>query len=193
MAATQTTNDAVIVVPPKDEGKVKVVTTETGTAVFTTAPTRKVTFEVEDGGTVTSAGAPLTKAIFSFTGAGTVEITNDAIRDSKVLGGSSGDGVTLGSSASPTDTAAKNVKIKTGEGSDTVTVQAAKAKNIKVDLGADAEIDTINVDTDIKDIKNMTIKNFGKEDTFTFKGKTFTADDLQKDNPFAPNINFKFS
>ena len=35
----------------------------------------------------------------------------------------------------------------------------------------------------------MTIKNFGKEDTFTFKGKTFTADELA--SPLTPKVAYQ--
>ena len=193
MAATETTQDAVIVIPPKNQDKIEVVTTETGTAVIVSEATKKVSFEVEEDGKVATTGAAISKAIFTFTGSGTVEITNDAIKDSKILGDSGDNAVSIGSSSLPVDTAAKDVKIKAGEGSDTVTVAASVAKNIKVDLGSGNDADNVTIETDLNDIKNMKIKNFGKEDTFTFKGQTFTFKDLKNDNPFSPNITFDFS
>lgn len=190
MAATETTKDSVIVIPTAQESKVKVEETETGTKVTVDQPAKKVSYTVEDGGTVSSTGSGISKALFTFTGAGSVEITNNAVKDSKVLGSDSNDGVAIG--VGVTQTAAKDVKINTGEGSDTVTVSTRVAKKIKINLGEDTDADNIRIDTDIDKIKDLVIMNFGKEDTFTFGNKTYTADQL-KNQPFLPNIEFKFS
>ena len=129
-------------------------------------------------------------ALSSFTGAGSVEISNDVAKDIKVLGSDSDDGVNLGDVGSTV----KNAKINAGEGADSVTAAGASLKNIKIDLGVDTEADNVTLDSDLSTVKNMVIKNFGQEDTFTVGGDTYTYDDLKADpQAFKPNITFKFS
>jgi len=187
-------DDATIIVKPKDEGKVDVVETPSGTTVTASTPVTKLSFEVTDGGALTSTGAAIKQAKFSFTGAGSVEITNDVAKDIKVLGSDYADNVSLGDGDLGAGTTTKNAKIVTGAGADSVTAAGSSLKNIRIDLGVDNEADNVTIDSDISTVKNMVIKNFGQEDTFTVGGDTYTYDQLKADpKAFKPNITFKFS
>lgn len=176
--ATESTKDAVIVVP---EGQTAPTITETGsgtTAVFT-APTAGA--EVKVSGNLVVSGGPVTNSKFTFTESGKVDFTN-VIKGSKVNATSGQDSVTF------SDGKIKDTKVKLGDGSDSV-VFGTQSKGAKVDMGNDNAADVVNIES-LKDVKKMTIKNFGTNDTLIVGGKEFGFDDLQ-DREFK-NINIKF-
>ena len=193
MAATETTNDAVIVIKPKDEGKVEIVENpDGGTTVTTLEPVKKLELEVTENGSLTTSGAEIRNARFSFTGQGQIDITNDIAKDIKVLGSDVGDDVVNLGANGEVGSEIKRAKIKTGVGADSVTAGGSFLKNVLINLGPDEEADVVTLDTDIASVKKMVIKNFGAEDTFVYDNTTYTFDDLQ-DQPFKPNITFKFN
>lgn len=175
---TETTKDAVIVFP---EGQTPPTITETGSGTTATFTTPTAGAEVEVSGNLVVAGGPVTQSTFTFTESGKVDFTN-VIKESKVKGTTGQDSVTF------SDGKVKNTTVKLGEDSDSV-VFGTKSKGAKVNMGNDNAADVVNIE-DRKDVKKMTIKNFGSNDTLIVGGREFGFDDLQ-DRDFK-NITIKF-
>lgn len=176
--ATESTKDAVIVVP---EGQTPPSIVETGdsTTATYTAPVSGATTEVS--GNLVVAGATVTSSTFSFTQSGKVDFTN-TVKSSKVLATSGSDSVVFSDGKS-----VKN-KVKLGDGADSV-VFGTKTKNTQVKLGKDNAADVVNIENP-KDVKNLKLKNFGRQDTLIVGGKEFSYNDLQDRN--FKNITIKF-
>ena len=180
--ATETTQDAVIVVPPKESDKIQVTETEAGTKVEFTAPTSKA--EVVVTGNVVATGSTISKSTFTFTEEGALAF-EAGIKGSQI-------NATVGNDSVAFANTVKDTKTSLGLGSDSVAFGgASKVNNAKVSLGVgDGSVDTVNIDK-LKSVKKLKLTNFGSEDKLIVNGKTFTADDLQNKD-FGGKITIKF-
>ena len=176
--ATESTKDAVIIVP---EGQTPPVIVETGdsTTATYTAPVSGGTTEVT--GNLVVTGASVSDQKFTFTESAKVDFTNK-VKSSRVLATAGNDSVVFSDGKS-----AKN-KVKLGSGADSV-VFGTKTNKTTVKLGSDNAGDTVNIEN-INDVKNLKIKNFGTQDTLIVGGREFSYDDLQDRN--FDNITIKF-
>ena len=180
--ATETTQDAVIVVPQSQSGNVQTTETSEGTKVEFTAPTTKA--EVVVTGNVVATGAPISKSTFTFTEQGSITFESN-VKGSQV-------NATVGDDSVGFVNKVKDTKTDLGLGSDSVAFGgSSKVDNAKVGLGVgDGSVDTVTVEK-LKSIGKLKITNFGKEDKLVVNGKTFTANDL-KNNDFGGKITIKF-
>ena len=180
--ATETTKDAVIVVPSAQQQQIEVSENASGTAVAFKETTSKA--DVQITGTVVSTGAKVKDSTFTFTEEGSIAFENK-VEGSRINATVGDDSVAFGNNV-------KSVKVDFGIGSDSVAFGGgATVKDTKVKMGVgDGAKDTVVVE-DKNDVKSLKITNFGKEDTLIVNGKSFDSNDLQGKD-FGGRIIIKF-
>lgn len=153
--ATETTKDAVVVLPEGDANSVTVTETGTGTTATFTAPTSNANVEVK--GNLVVTGEKVSKSRFTFTESGKVNFTAST-KDVKVKATAGNDSISF------TGGSAKGANVNTGTGADSVTF-GTTVKNTTVKLGkSDGQGDVVVIENR-NQVKNLTIKNFGRNDT----------------------------
>lgn len=178
--ATETTKDATIVLPDGESSNVTVIETGSSTTATFTAPTSGATVEVK--GNLVVTGEKVSKSTFTFTKAGSVNFTASS-KDVKVDATSGNDSVSF------TGGKVKGAKINSGKGADSV-IFGTTVKKATVKLGKkDGEGDVVVIENR-KQVKNLTIKNFGRNDTLIVGNKDYSGVEVEKVNLKGINIKF---
>ena len=177
--ATETTKDAVIVVPSEQKQNIEVSENAAGTSVAFQQPTTNA--DVVVTGNVVSTGATVT-----FTEQGSLSFENKVV--------SSSINATIGNDSIAFGEKSKSVKADLGLGSDSVAFGGGSTiKDTKVSLGVDdGTKDVVAIDK-AQDVKSLKITNFGNEDKLIVNGQTFSAKDLKNGNSPSDNITIKFN
>ena len=182
--ATETTKDAVIVVPSEQQQNIQVSENAAGTAVAFQQPTTNA--EVVVTGNVVSTGSTVKDSTFTFTEQGSLTFQNKVV--------SSSINATIGNDSIAFGEKSKSVKADLGLGSDSVAFGGGSTiKDTKISLGVDDGTQDVVAIDKAKDVKSLKVTNFGKEDKLIVNGQTFSAKDLKNGNSPSDNITIKFN
>jgi len=180
--ATESTNDSHIIVPADQQKSFILTETPAGDTATFTSPTSNITAEIQ--GNVTAEGSKLSRSYFYFKDngkPGNLQFNNQtASVRAKTTSGN--DSISFVGNT-------KKSTVVTGDGSDTVTF-SGKTVNSKVKLGkGDNEGDLVNVENP-NQVKDLTIKHFGRNDTLVVGNKEFVGSDAEKQK--FDNITIRF-
>jgi hypothetical protein len=186
MAATDTTQESTLIVAADQAGSVS-TTERNGTT------TRRINGRVtgaegtfSEGRTV-FRGGPVRRSTFSFTDPGAearANFTNN-VANTDFIGTSRAESIRFAANVN-------NVDIKMDGGPDSIQFGGgANVVNTVIDLGQDTGRDIVEF-ASLDNVRNTTIKNFGRTDTLKIGGQTFTYNDLQNAD-FGDKLIIKFN
>jgi hypothetical protein len=185
MAATDTTQESVIILPSGQESQV--ATRESGTTAVRTISGTITNAKAEIiEGTSKFNGGEIRRGSFTFTEPSSPALLNfssDVVRG-RIKGSTGQDSIRFSSSV-------KSTTIRAEAGADSITfAKGSTSINNRISLGKDSDADVVSF-ASLDDVKGTRITNFGREDKLRIGGESFNYDDLQNQN-FGSKLTIKF-